>query len=485
MTRAERIREIERISSMVDDVESELQKIPGVSHVTIGLKVVNLSPTEEICFRVYVAHKKPATEIPDAEKIPTQIGNIKTDVNEIPTKITAAAAYMYDEAKYRPLSGGTKILSSKAEASGTLGCFVYDNENANIALLTNCHTLMAYGEEPGHPVGQPDFCCDDCCCRCGEIAQLTRGVWDEKNVDCAIATLTGDHQDNWTNYVLDLGPVTSLPVDENGAPKDPPVAGDTVFKRGKSSGPTEGVILEITHADHPIEVGYTTKDGHVKKYFTQQIAIVPKNPSKPFSSKGDSGSVIVNHLNQVIGLLFGDDEQTDNSGNVLHAATKTLANPIGNVLTALNISIPDTGTLLTLPLLQSEKTRTPRRPDIVAELEREIQKHPDGAVLIDMFKEHRKELMNLINNDREVKVSWHRMQGPSFVAHLMEKIKKPSHTVPISINGVSYQRMLTKMSVVLEKKGSRRMASAIEKHSTKALLLVAGLIQSFSVTDQN
>jgi hypothetical protein len=62
----------------------------------------------------------------------------------------------------------------------------------------------------------------------------------------------------------------------------------------------------------------------------------------------------------------------------------------------------------------------------------------------------------------------------------MEKVKDPAYEVPTAIEGVSYQRLLTKMSVVLEKKGSTGMVADIEKYSAKAFLLMANLVQSFN-----
>lgn len=481
-TREQRIKEVERLSALSDEVEKELQHFAGVSYVSVGLRVVKNLPTEEICFRVYVTRKKTLSELSETERIPSQIRGVKTDVNEIPTNISASVLEVktFDDSKYRPLVGGSKIRSAKGIDYGTLGCFINDDENDRIALLTNYHVLFINGEEKGHQVAQPDFCCEYCCCRCGEIATLERGAWDDDNVDCAIATLTGDNQQQWTNEILELGRVSPPSLDEHGKPKDPPVVGDTVFKRGMNSGLTEGLIIEVMKPDKTISVGYPTKHGVITKEFTGQLVIGPKDFNKPFTRKGDSGAVIVNHLNQVIGLHFADDEQRDENDNVLSDATRSIANPIADVLRVLNISIPDTGTDLSLELIQSGTPAAPKKIDTLYKLEEIIEQHPDGPALIDAFKEHRREVMDLVNNNREVKVAWHRSHGPAFVAHLMEKIKDAAHVIPASIDTVSYQRMLTKMSVVLEKNGSPALRLAIEKNSTRAFLLLAGLMNSLN-----
>lgn len=474
-TREERVKEYNRIFMMCGSVKKELLSIPGVVNVTVGLKVVNNLPTEELCFRVYVNRKKSVHEIPPHERIPLTIRDVKTDVNDVPKNVTACGPADYG--KYRPLAGGTRIVSSKSFAEGgTLGCIAIDNDSEDAVLLSNYHILMINGEQPGHQVAQPEFHCDDSPCRCGEIAKLERGAWDEKNVDAAIARLTGKHQQQWINEVLELGAITSFPLDDHGKPKDPPVAGDTVFKRGMNSGLTEGLIIEVGGPGDDIDVGYPTKTGgSVTKTFTGQIKIGPKNSDKPFTRKGDSGAVIVNHLNQVIALHFADNEVRDDNGKVVSDATESYANPIWDVIEALDISIPDTGTLLSMPL---NETTVSQDIDVLEELEKAIELQPEGSLLIASFKQHWKEVKGLINNDREVKVAWHRHKGPSFVAHILEKVKYSDYEVPQSIEGVSCQRLLTKMSVVLEKKGSPQLATDIEKYSSRVFSLMTGFIQS-------
>ena len=462
--------------SMLTDVEKELLKIPGVAFVRVGIKKIKGRHTNEPCFRVYVDRKKKDSDIPPQERIPAVIKNIKTDVLEIPRNAFACGSP--DTGKYRPLSGGIKIMSARSDTVGTLGCIAIDGTSGEdvAVLLSSYHVLMGNGEEKGHQVAQPDFCCESCCCRCGEIAKLERGAWAEKNVDAAIATLTGDNADQWTNEVLGLGPVSSLPLDAAGKPILEIEKRHNVFKRGADSSFTEGIIDEVSI---PVDIDYPTKDGIVTKSFTGLMVISPKDYDKPFSRRGDSGAVILNHLNQVIGLIIGDNGGTDDTGKFVEA-TETYVSPIQDVLKALNIRIPDTGTLESMNLRSAgDTTRIPKR-DILDELEKTIEQYEEGPILIGAFKKHRHEVMQLIITDREVKVTWNRFHGPSFAAHLMEKVKDPAYKVPTEIGGISYQRLLSKMSVVLEKKGSPEMRKDIEEYSAKAFMLIAGLLHSFN-----
>ncbi len=481
-----RIRQYNELLQMKADAEKTLRAIPGIVAVSVGMKVTQGSVTDIMCLRVYVNEKRTTEQLPVDEQIPTHINGIPTDVNEMPNNVTGAAGKQHGHKKYRPLRGGIAIRSANSRHfySGTLGCFVKDSEEteepATIYLLTNYHVLMLNGEEAGHQVGQPDFCCEFCCLRCGEIAKITRwGDLFNDNVDCVIAELSNGQENNWTNEIPGLGEIRCTPLNEAGNPVTPVVPNDTVFKRGISSGVTQGVVVDVTA---PISPKFDSKDGEITKLFLNQILIQRKPNLKAFSSKGDSGSVVLNHLNEVIGLHFADDEERDDNNVIKHKATMSYANPIQDVLRILKIKIPDTGTDKTLPLRFTEAEPEIRGTDVLDDLLDMIKAQPDGELLIEVFKKHRVEVMNLINTNKEVKVAWHRYHGPEFVAHLAQKAKDDAHTIPETIENVSYKRLLLKMSVVLEKNGSPEMASDIEKYSTKTLLMIGTLVHTLTHT---
>jgi hypothetical protein len=63
-------------------VVSRLTSIPGVRKVELAPKIVAGQLTGELVFRVTVAKKRPLHELPSNQLIPTQIGNVPTDVVE-------------------------------------------------------------------------------------------------------------------------------------------------------------------------------------------------------------------------------------------------------------------------------------------------------------------------------------------------------------------------------------------------------------------
>ena len=99
-----------------------------------------------------------------------------------------------------------------------------------------------------------------------------------------------------------------------------------VYKVGRTTGYTEGIVTRIAVASR---VNYSGKSA----FFTNQIEVAATADNVgPFSRPGDSGSGVLNHAHELVGLLFaGTDE-------------RTLVNPIDAVMTAL-------GGLVTNPVL--------------------------------------------------------------------------------------------------------------------------------------
>jgi hypothetical protein len=103
------------IKKVLDDgVRKKLMKIPGVVHVSVGLKETGKSATDEFSIRVYVKEKKDKALLLPHEIVPKEIDGIKTDVNQIPV-----GRMLVDNAQYNPIRGGIQIRI--ANSFGTLG----------------------------------------------------------------------------------------------------------------------------------------------------------------------------------------------------------------------------------------------------------------------------------------------------------------------------------------------------------------------------
>ena len=97
-------------------------------------------------------------------------------------------------------------------------------------------------------------------------------------------------------------------------------AGDSVFKIGRTTGPTMGRVtaFDLDNVVVNYEVGNLRFDGQME---------IEGVGTKPFSDGGDSGSLIVNSAMKAVGLLFAGSDTGGRNG-----AGLTYANPIHRVL---------------------------------------------------------------------------------------------------------------------------------------------------------
>jgi len=94
----------EEIRAIKRAAQGWLMAIPGVHAVGIGSKIVGGQRTAEPAIMIFLEKKRPLSEIPPNERIPTEIEGIKTDVYESDVPRNTA-----DEEKRRPLVGGSQI----------------------------------------------------------------------------------------------------------------------------------------------------------------------------------------------------------------------------------------------------------------------------------------------------------------------------------------------------------------------------------------
>jgi hypothetical protein len=424
--------------------EEELMKLPGVVAVGVGLKQVKGEMQGELCFKVTVSKKKEEDEIKPADRIPAVIHGFKTDVNEI--SVTHAAV---DARKYRPLMGGTQIEINGRSGQGTLGCFAKRNTDNKIVLLSNWHVLVeGTGSIDGERVGQATHngCCS--CCACGEIADVTDGRFTTGNLDAAIALLQGQDTDTipearYLNEIIEIGTVCGSAI---------PIPGETVWKRGRTSHLTKGQISNDNATTTTIYDIYN----NFPVTRTGQYQITPTAPHVDFFLKGDSGSVSVNEHHQAILLNFAFDPTTH----------LTYANNLRDVEAALGISILNSTFHSVgkegVPLSSIAASQTIfNLADSMKELEAELTQSREGKRMLELFKIHRAELIDLVNNKREVMAAWNRYQGPAYLAHIARSFRRDNKPVPEQIKSITLQSLLLKMTAVLQRNGSPELAKSV------------------------
>lgn len=428
-------------------VEKELMAFPGVLAVGVGVRERGGKLEPEICFKVTVQKKIAGAKLKKKDRLPKTIMGFPVDVEET----TVDTADVMDPNKYRPLIGGCQITVTNSNTA-TLGALATLDANGAIVGLTNYHVMVtSHATGPnGERAGQPTHngCCS--CCACNEIGTLIAASYANQ-VDCAIIQLSGQTppgdvvpDDRYLNEILEIGHV---------AGDTTAVAGETVYKRGANLRFVEGTI---TNDNFPVTVSaYGANHNKVN-----QLNISPTAAYPAWRAGGDSGSVILNEHNQIIGLHM--------SGN----GPAGRGNRIEHVKTALSISFPDSSDANGVPMSTYSGVLREERNSILAQLsllQQSLNESHDGTLLLQLFDKHQEEVMQLIRTERPVKVAWNRYKGPAFIVHFMKMVKGEAEDLPEQIQGISFMNLMLKMAAVLTEHGSDGLCTDILLHQSLLL----------------
>jgi hypothetical protein len=299
--------------------EQQLLQYPNVHCVGVGVKETDGRLTEDLCFRVYVHKKLKRNALKKADRLPRSIMGVKVDVLERHPVVLNA---LPDRTEYDSLRGGVQIRNEFFEGdngigAGTIGCLARTNDADNKLVGLSTQHVLTDGLT-GNPlpavstveIGHPRWikCC--CCCSYNEVGDVMR-VSSVATLDCGIFVLDSsacsDVASSGTeNLIQEIGTIAGVAQ---------AVCYEVVRKRGVTTGLTQGVVVDVMF------------DG-------TNILINPCAEFPNFTQPGDSGAVIVNSANKVIGLLIGSS-RTD--------ATKGVAHHIKPVLSELNIKIAGEG----------------------------------------------------------------------------------------------------------------------------------------------
>jgi hypothetical protein len=254
---------------------------------------------------------------------------------------------------------------------------------------------------------------------------------------------------------------------------------------------TTGVVKEI-HAEIPLEPGRVMKD---------QIIIRPEaggdilgDGSLNFAVEGDSGAVLINRFNQVVGLVHKATDFTGLDGNQLPWRFWGAACQIHHVINRLGIEIivspganrastptvptppPPTPTGAVVPgmglvihrLTDEERVRGGILDEVLATLDSSEL----GKKIRRLYDTHHEEVQRLVNHDRKVKVVWHRSNGPAFVAALLGGMSDLTQSIPKQVNGFPIERVIERMAEVLRERGSPSLGAVVSNNLTLGLELI-------------
>lgn len=436
-------------------------------------------------------------------------------------------------------------IENKPQEIGALGCFARRRDDPSVSvLLGNAHVL--FGSATGQQnvrIYQPPS--GSTCCRKTHIA-TTLETWDAGfgsvvvvrvpegpvaggdaadfpggelrgyETDCAIARIVDGIR--FTNEIPiigmiqgtppagDLGvvgvqPSTEAPAPEQlvrfYSPRTERVHYGTIVPSPKAGTYVSGGSGAVNPLLWPWPAGDDSDASSDARPNINQLVVMPRpapgesyepylqrHASLFFGRHDDSGSIVVNHENKVIGLLVrgggpvppypGAEGRSDPWRAIRSIGIVT---PIHAVLARLGIEIPAafSRTSPSSGVAYSIAPGVETDPDEIAveagrqRIEKVLARTRLGRLLRGKLEQHRKEARRLVLGNRRAMIAWHRHQGPAFIKHFVENLRDSSHVVPTVINGVERAKVLDVMADMFIRYGSPKLRRDVEKYRPLAL----------------
>lgn len=308
-----------------------------INGFAVGRKIVQGKATSDLAITVFVNQKLSLRRLPFAMRIP-QVFRLPDEgapdgMVEFITDVQEASFHALEfVARERPAPSGISI-GHAAITAGTLGGLVRDRDGGAAVILSNNHVLADTNDggvgdsilQPGPADGGTD--------PADRIATLTRFVeidfapGAENRVDGAIAAPLDPASAQVVWNTREIGVETPVVMRSMGEAD----LGLAVQKTGRTTEHTEGFVNSLFAT---VQVKYGLFRNAV---FVDQIIVSQPQGAPPFSDGGDSGSLVYDSENRLVGLLFAGSEGT------AEAPATTILNPVGNVLGELNIELLEPG----------------------------------------------------------------------------------------------------------------------------------------------
>lgn len=428
----------QRMLALFPAVNEQLMRIPGVVRVGVGMKETGGGMTTTPAWTVHVERKKAPEEIPPDEMVPSEIAGFPTDV-----KIHHISTPEEDDGKYRPVRGGIQIERAGSDEVGTLGCLGHlDTPEHEVVLLTNAHVVGVAANDPAGlsgsnvnsiELGQPTHI-KSCCCTCNDIAVTLHAV-RSGGLDFAIAKLKSGVQSN--AVIEEIGPIAGIAM---------AMMGETVKKRGRTTGLTTGTISDL----FPHGTAVIT-----------EILVKKNGGNERFSMPGDSGSALLNARNEIIGLHY----KGHNTEDVVPPHFDSTSQPIQLVLDraqtngfAFTITTGGGGESGEISSVLAASA------DVLWAVELRLRQTEAGRQLWELVERHQREVLHLVNHVRAVTVVWQRSEGPTYLAAVGRSLKEPIYRIPREVNRVSREQFVAAVAAALGAHGSERLRTDLAEH---------------------
>jgi hypothetical protein len=397
--------------------------------------------------------------VPADELIPAEFEGIRTDVVRGGdfVKLADPSGGLPTEERYdirhRPLVGGCSIAVVDSRGRGTLGCLLrHTSEAAKIYALTNHHVVnppdmsasVVGTTEVGQPLGEAS--CSDCCDdRIGKYAG--GGMTDDR--DEALVQLTAGM--TWQAEILEIGVVAGRHTVTQAEAATGTYA---VRKHGMRTRLTGGVISALDASTGVAD----------------NIMIVAPNPHPDagtrtvfFVYEGDSGAVLVNGANEVVGLIDARDDAGNGTAfpieHVLDrfAAVESVAVEVATATTPGTVNTVPGAAMVTVPpeVVSSVAPAStpvpagrvlapvpgwvlpvaPPGSAVLGHVADDLGRSAAGRRLLALWDTHRAELRRLLEANRRVATTWHRSGASALFQLLARMAVDPTVSVPETVHG--------------------------------------------------
>lgn len=504
-----------------------LSALPGVLRVGFGLKETGGEVVPTWAYRVYVERKHPRDTLSSEEVIPAEIDGVKTDVH--------VYAPIRHHTKTPSIAPGDEIqrwLPNNQQEAGTLGLIVRKGGDRHI--LTCQHvlidsSLLLDGNKDVYDPHRKSCAGVECNNPVATII-ANQGVHSNYTyvadskvywVDATIAKINAGVDAN--NAIPGIGALdqgindlSTLPLNGNA-----PASVVTVQKVGRSTGLTQGVVVELFalvdsvtvwdirikpttgyaySASFELAAGVDPTDVTGQFSGDTNLAVtatldtssgknVIKLAGKVFSLPGDSGAIVVDSQRKIVGLLHAGLVTTDvnvmKDGVVATVAMEkgnTYAAFINPCLVALGMDLatavvppgsPSAGTVLDgeLPVAVGERDWHATPQHALREMERRASRSHTGQRMLGLMQQHYPQIAHLVHHRRRVKVAWHRNRCPAFANRLLHALSDESGTFPEEIGGVHLCDALERFRAVLMIEGNDALRATLERDGDAIIAL--------------
>lgn len=357
--------------------------------------------------------------------------------------------------------GGERIHTETIKNVGTLGCIAIDQSvtpNKKV-MLSNAHVIAAVPKNP--EVHHPTYYDSSTDCSSHRKGNMIRFSIPNKTtgtgvrtVDAAIASIKKDVASD--QVVVDIGPLQGGRRPKL-TPTDIANHDFKVWKRGSMTAITEGIVMDV---------GFTQKTNDDGFQWNDQLLVEPISGFGRgiMCVLGDSGSVLVDKENMVIGLL--------------HKGTREgqcIASHIMDVEDELKIRIwkenevvadLDAGDAENEPLAIG-----PGIPNLLTDSVAELTA-AGGASFVAMVQSHYYEVFNLVKKNRQFAFVWFHNHGPELIHQLRTAVERRTRLIPDTIRKKPLQKLASNIFEAMKKYGSAKLVNTINTYESWLLQII-------------